>query len=352
MFISKYISFEIKTRILLFMQKFKKNDCFSPQINNQNKKAFVFLAADYGNLGDVAITYAQTDFLKNSLPNYQIVDVPISKTLEGLIAIQKIIQKGDVVTTVGGGNLGNLYSQIEFYRQLVVENFPNNKIISFPQTIDFSNSDKGKKALLKAQKRYGKHTNLTFVAREQQSFEMMKQVFPKNQVILTPDIVLSLNITEPVLKRKGVVLCLRDDAEKLITNEEQSKLLNLVKQNFDTHFNYDTHIQRDKLSLKERKSELNKIWTAFKKAELVITDRLHGMIFCYITNTPCIVFNNNNHKIEGSYQWLKHSSNINLLNKFSEQKIEGLLKNRKSNNSMNTTIDFSENYRELINTIK
>jgi len=357
MFISKYISFEVKTRILLFMQKFKKNDYFSSLLNNQNKKVFVLLAADYGNLGDVAITYAQTNFLENLLPDYQIVDVPISKTLEGIIAIQKIIQGDDVITTVGGGNLGNLYDQIEFYRQLVVKSFPNNKIISFPQTIDFSNSDKGKKALLKAQKRYGKHINLTFVAREQQSFEMMRQVFLKNQVVLTPDIVLSLNKTEPVFKRKGVVLCLRDDAEKLMTNEEQRKLLNLVKHNFKSHFNYDTHIKRDKLSLKERNSELNKIWTAFKKSELVITDRLHGMIFCYITNTPCIVFNNNNHKIEGSYQWLKHSSNINLLNKFSEQKIEILLKkiNLKKINSkgnINTTIDLSENYRVLINIIK
>jgi pyruvyl transferase EpsI len=334
------------------MKKIKNNDCFNSQINNKNKKVFVFLAADYGNLGDVAITYAQTNFFKKILPNYQIVDVPISKTLEGIITVKKYIQKEDIITIVGGGNLGDLYKQIEFYRQLVVENFPKNKIISFPQTIDFSKSKKGKKALSKAKKRYSKHTNLTFVAREQESFKIMKQVFSNNKVLLTPDIVLSLNKTEPVLKRMGVVLCLRDDAEKLLTNEEQSLLLILVKQNFDTYYNYDTHIQRGKLSLKERNSELNKIWNAFKRAELVITDRLHGMIFCYITNTPCIVFKNNNHKIEGSYQWLKQSNFISLINEFSELKIEKLFNNHKRlANDLNYS-DLTENYKKLIKKLK
>ena len=40
----------------------------------------------------------------------------------------------------------------------------------------------------------------------------------------------------------------------------------------------------------------------FQKSELVITDRLHGMIFCYITKTPCIVMPNNNHKILMTYE--------------------------------------------------
>ena len=30
----------------------------------------------------------------------------------------------------------------------------------------------------------------------------------------------------------------------------------------------------------------------FQSAELVITDRLHGMIFSVITGTPCIAFDN------------------------------------------------------------
>ena len=43
------------------------------------KKCLVFLAADYGNLGDVAITFAQERFLARHFPDYEIVDVPIEK---------------------------------------------------------------------------------------------------------------------------------------------------------------------------------------------------------------------------------------------------------------------------------
>lgn len=95
----------------------------------------MFLAADYGNLGDVAITYAQEKYLSETFPGYKIVDVPISKTLNSIKAIQSIISKDDIITTVGGGNMCDLYFDIELLRQLVVKAFPNNKVISFPQTI-------------------------------------------------------------------------------------------------------------------------------------------------------------------------------------------------------------------------
>jgi pyruvyl transferase EpsI len=350
MFLSKYISFENKTRILLFLQKFKSQNSFSFLKGNTAKKAFVFLAADYGNLGDVAITYAQTQFLKNSLQGYEVIDVPISKTLEGISMIKKTIKNRDIVTTVGGGNFGDLYDQIEFYRQLVVESFPNNKVVSFPQTMDFSNSEKGKKALLQAKRCYSKHKNMTFIAREQLSFDLMKEAFSSNDVVLTPDIVMSLNKIEPEFERKGVVMCLRDDDEKLLTPNEKAKLLELVDNNFKLKSNYDTHINKNNLSIKERIEELDKIWTAFKKAELVITDRLHGMIFCYITKTPCLVFQNNNHKVKGSYQWIKEKSNIKLIDKFSEDEINDFFKSKAFSNLLFESLN--NEFKDLSNELK
>lgn len=345
MFLSKYISFEHKTRILLFLQGFKSQNSFSFLKDKKSKKAYVFLAADYGNLGDVAITYAQTQFLKDVLQGYEVVDIPISKTLEGISMIKKVVGKNDIITTVGGGNFGDLYDQIEFYRQLVIESFPNNKVVSFPQTMDFSNSKIGKKALLQAKECYSAHKNMTFIAREQLSFTMMRENFTNNTVILTPDIVMSLNKIDPELERKGVVLCLRDDDEKLLKPLEKSILLKLVDENFEVKSNYDTHINKNDLSIAERNDELDKIWTAFKKAELVITDRLHGMIFCYITKTPCLVFQNNNHKVKGSYEWIKNKSNIKLIDKFSAEEIADFLSSR---SYLNLKHEFlNENYEIL-----
>lgn len=52
-----------------------------------------------------------------------------------------------------------------------------------------------------------------------------------------------------------------------------------------------------------RLAELEKQFETFRRAELVITDRLHGMIFAAITGTPCAVFFSMSHKVKGIYDW-------------------------------------------------
>lgn len=44
----------------------------------------------------------------------------------------------------------------------------------------------------------------------------MKKAFPLNNIILTPDIVLSLSLDDISTKRSGVLLCLRNDPEGVI----------------------------------------------------------------------------------------------------------------------------------------
>lgn len=44
----------------------------------------------------------------------------------------------------------------------------------------------------------------------------------------------------------------------------------------------------------------------FAKADLVVTDRLHAMLFSVITSTPCIALDNLSHKVSGTYyNWLE-----------------------------------------------
>jgi pyruvyl transferase EpsI len=323
----KHINFRKKFNVLLAIQKFKKQKYFKDSVIDKTKKqAYIFLAADYGNLGDVAITYAQTVFLKKN-SSFQVIEIPISQSLEGLLFVKKHIKKGDVVTTVGGGNMGNLYDQIEYIRQLTFKFFLNNKIISFPQTFDFSSSEDGIKALEAAKKIYNSHPDLHLIAREKTSFELMKKHFPGAKVILTPDIVLSLNITEnKKFTRKGALICMRKDEEKALSNVENDYIINEVHQYFSEVKYYDTHVNKNHLTIDERDAELKKIWETFKTAELVITDRLHGMIFCYITGTPCFVFQNNNHKVRETYEWIKNNPNIKLMKGFDQNEIQDFLK--------------------------
>ena len=309
------IPFETKVQFQL-----RKIKCSSEQnnyfnFNAKEQRIFIFLAADYGNLGDVAITYAQHRFLSNQYPEHQVVEIPISKTLKGIIQLKKVIDKDDIITTVGGGNTGDMYYQIEYFRQLVIQNFPNNPIISFPQTIDFSNTEKGKKRLQKAISVYAEHPKLTLIARELKSYHYYKKYF-KNKVLLLPDIVTTLDRSKPEYERNGAIICLRKDKERKLSEQQETELTNYVKERFKKFQYYDTHIGDQGMTMRDKITALFKIWDAFKRTELVITDRLHGMIFCHITNTPALVFLNNNHKIEQSYKWIAHNPRIKLVKKY------------------------------------
>ena len=345
------IGFRAKYFLLLQLQRFKPLSFFKDiKIDGTRHKAYIFLAADYGNLGDVAITYAQTKFLKE-FSNRQVIEIPISKSLEGLWFVKKNIKKGDIVTTVGGGNMGDLYDQIEFIRQLTFQWFPNNRIISFPQTFDFTDSKEGRKALKQAKKVYNDHKDLHLVAREQTSYELMKKHFTSANVLLTPDIVLSLNETEPKQHRSGVVICMRKDAEKSLTPEQNNFIIQSAESHFGELKYYDTHIGRNSMSVEERLGELNKIWQTFRNAELVITDRLHGMIFCYITNTPCLVFQNNNHKVKETHYWIQNSNYVTLMPKFSEDNIVQYFEKERYKDVSNR-IELDEKYQPIVDTLK
>ena len=59
------------------------------------------------------------------------------------------------------------------------------------------------------------------------------------------------------------------------------------------------------------------IFDIFARSEIVITDRLHGMIFAAITGTKCIVLNSKSPKIKGCFEWIKDLKYIYFLNEIS-----------------------------------
>ena len=341
------ISHKSKVKLLLFRLKFKSNSYFNFKIPTSKKRIFIFLAADYGNLGDVAITYAQHKFLSNTFSDYTTTEIPISQSLMGLEYVRRIITKDDIITTVGGGNMGDLYEHIENFRQLVIECFPNNKIISFPQTIDFSETLKGLDDLNVAKSIYGKHKHLLLLAREQKTFDFFQNHFPNNKSLLVPDIVMSLDRVAPMFDRKDAVICLREDKEKKLTEGQHHELLSIIRNHYKNLTYRDTHIGTDFMGLKTRVSELFSIWDAFKKAELVVTDRLHGMIFCFVTNTPVLVLLNNNHKVESSFEWIRNATNIHLVSEYSAENVQNVIDQIKSDTFENKKQNLLPKFDEI-----
>ena len=294
------------------------------QLESLDNAVLVMLAADYNNLGDVAITYAQKKFLADIFHDKQIVEVPVQDTVKLFIDMKKKITKNTIITIIGGGNTGDKYELMERYRRFIIRNFKNNKTIIFPQTIDFSDTKYGKYSLRRSIKDYSKNKNLIICARESKSEGLYKKTF-LNKVYLVPDIVFSLKLNNYNNNRQGILLLLRDDGEKSLDHEKESDLIQKISDIYDNVLVSDTCIKG--FNYKDRYKLLFEKINEIASSKVVVTDRLHGMILCYITNTPCIVLKNNNHKILMTYKdWLEKCNYIKLIKVY---KLENILDNIK-----------------------
>ena len=101
----------------------------------------------------------------------------------------------------------------------------------------------------------------------------------------------------------------------------------------------DTHIGKSEMSIEEREVELRKIWEDFSRSRVVITDRLHGMIFAFITVTPALVLPNSNFKVEKCYEWIKDCGFIKFISKPTNDKILSALNFQYSNSNFQNSHD-------------
>ena len=182
------------------------------------KKLIIMGIPHHGNIGDNAIAVAEEELIKKIFPQYKLYKMQ-EKYLDICVNRAKnFINDDDIILLHGGGNIGDTYERPEKGRREVIKTFPNNKIIIFPQTAYFSDTEKGKKELEISKEIYNAHKNLIIMAREEKSYQFMKKHFYNNKIYLTPDIVMTLN--KSLNKdREGVLLLFRTDKEKTLEDQ-------------------------------------------------------------------------------------------------------------------------------------
>ena len=265
------------------------------------------MGCDYSNLGDFAITIAQKEILSEMYPDRIIHIINMKDTFSKLKSIKSINNKQDIITIIGGGNMGDLYYGYERKRNFIVRSFPDYNIISFPQSVYYSNSKLGSLAKSRSILEYSKHKKLTIYARERLSYNLMQKLFTENKIMLSPDIVFTLDYRKN-LKRNGIVISIRDDKESILSKEKRGDLLKSLREHQTTLLNTTTIKNPNNIKL-----DFEHLIHSYSTAELIITDRLHGMIIAYITGTPAIVIPNNNGKVISSYEWIKDCDYIKLI---------------------------------------
>lgn len=268
------------------------------------RRVFLIGLPEYNNLGDHAIGYAEIRFLQKELPEYEIVPVTEDEFYIFRRKIRHAVRPGDILALQGGGNLGNEYPEKENIRQWVIRNCRRNRVIVFPQTMYFTQDRAGTEAAERAERLYNAHPDLTLFAREKYSCEDMKCRFPRCRVELIPDMALYLRPDLPPAERKGAGICIRGDVEGRVAPEDFVRIGRVAREYCGDIRHFSTCVPGAVFS-RDREMMLNRIWREFSRCQVVITDRLHGVLFAAITGTPCVAVGNYNHKVRGVCEWLK-----------------------------------------------
>lgn len=291
--INKIISYRFKNYFENKVQRIR---------SNYANIIFIVATPRHSNLGDHAIVYAELKLLEDIGLRDRVVEISNSDYLDNKVFISKYISLEDVLIIDGGGNLGTLWPMEDDKITEIIDTYSRNTIIVFPQTCFYTSSMESNERLLRNRRIYQRAKNLIITLRDRRSYEFCVNNFVDVQFMCIPDIVLYINNLKNKKKdeRKDILLCFRKDLEKVVSNADVEKLKCCLSQK-DIVYSETSTLTNYAISEKQRNTELFNKWDEFSSAKLVITDRLHGMIFAAITGTPCLAIDNLSNKVSGVY---------------------------------------------------
>ncbi len=272
---------------------------------HSNRTFYIFGGPVHGNLGDHAIMEEEKLFVKYFFPEYDCEELlmPFYHTHKAFL--KEYLNENDIVCVSGGGWMGDLWFHNEVAIREIIDMFPNNQIVIFPQTLYYSNDLNGNNILNDTINHFAKHKNLLLCVRDLNSLNLVKSRFVFSGISsyhYCPDMVLFGGLEKPKVKIvKMINLCIRDDCES-VYSESNISLNSIIPEDYLIN-RVDTVVPH-RVKLKDRRSEIVNSWELFSKASLTVTDRLHGMLFSYINGTPCIALDNKTGKVFGVEKWI------------------------------------------------
>lgn len=258
------------------------------------------------NLGDQAQKYCIERWIKENYPEHIIVCLPTWSFYDKKFRkqLESVIQEDAIFIIQSGYCTTSSHIDHEMHRY-IVKTFCNNRILIMPQTILYNR----KRDSRITRNIFKKNQKLLFLARDRKSYEDASKYFPETRISLFPDIVTTLIGAKDFCfneHRNGILICVRNDSEKLYTNEQINKL---AMQFSEAGYCYEIDDTNSNLPLNELQdnieSELKKTIRYFGRHKVIITDRYHGTIFSMISDTPVIVLATLDHKVKTGTEWFK-----------------------------------------------
>lgn len=278
-------------------------------LQREEKKAILLGTPYHSNLGDHAQTYCIRKWLSVNYPDYRIVEIdspyndhvdmhPYYELLkEKLTKVDRIfIQSGCHLTDLFENELEVIMSAVDVFKE-----FP---IISFPQTVYFTDD---KRAAEVANKLIT-NNNLLLMTRGSASDECAKSLGIPN-TYKAPDAVSMLigtmNLNYSDSGRSGFLVCKRtEDLEHKYVLKDLNESLTKIKTFVGDYIIEDTTLDCNYEEIKwNREYYIRRIISQMAQRKFVITDRMHGLIFSLVASTPVIVMATSTPKVRSAAKW-------------------------------------------------
>lgn len=293
------------------------------KLQNNKKKIVMINTPDHDNLGDHAIAYAEQCWIKDHT-DYQYVDITGNMYRQYSVVIRRFISEEDIIALSGGGYIGSVWDYEEKLVEKIVLDYPNNRILIFPQSVFFENNEMGIKKMEKAKYIFQNHSNLCLMVREERSLDFVRKKLSGVYSDLYPDMTFYLyekfsELAQKKASTKHAALCLKTDIESVVNENDREEFQKILEKNF-SFVSLISTLSEEIFEKEDRFYYIRKKVYEFSKYDLIVTDRLHGMLFSVLARTDCILLPSKTYKNEGVYAMIKDYRGVYMADKLNVEK--------------------------------
>ena len=298
----------------------------SSSISSENQKIALVDFPKHSNVGDSAIALGELEwFKKNShLKLAYICDI---KRYDRS-SLKNVVGDG-IIFIHGGGNLGDVWPMCQQFREKIINDFPENRIIQLPQTIHYQTES----ALEQSKRIFNSHKRLTILVRDKQSFHIAKENF-HTDIDLCPDMAFCIGpVQRKTAPEADIAALMRTDKETINASyfklPENSLVLDWVDEprTFDLRVNtflikilsnhparlvFPNHLMINAFADLAR-NRFERGCRLLEKGKIVCTDRLHGHIMALLLDIPHFLSDNFYGKLRNFHSCWTSDSDITCL---------------------------------------
>jgi pyruvyl transferase EpsO len=275
----------------------------APLAAGQSRHLLVDFPA-HANIGDSAIWTGEIALLARL---HGCAPLLVSHPRYPMVQTRHRLRQGDIIYIHGGGNFGDIWPHHQAHREMLLDSFPQHRIVQLPQSLHFrevTGIERTKRAI-------GGHPDFHLMVRDRESADFARQHFDC-PVILVPDAAFCTDLGGllPEVTPEGGVALLRSDQERRPDARDGGALFRrpgwsagdwvrptpgerrLERIELGLHGLFPLMELRHRRFLEMTQRRVARGLAQLGRGRVVVTDRLHGHILASLLGRPTVVIDN------------------------------------------------------------